>query len=148
MRRPSRAVTIGETPYGRGVFARRYFEEQEVIGEILGKLIDDPDYGSDYCMNFGDSLSLEPAAPFRYVNHSCDPNCRLALNTKWDKRSGREQRALFLRAIVPIFPGEQLTIDYEWPADHAMPCACGSPNCRGWIVARDELSKLRARQET
>jgi hypothetical protein len=144
MRRPSRTVSIGDTPYGRGVFARCFFVEGEVIGEIQGRIIDDPDYGSDYCMNLGDTFALEPAAPFRYVNHSCRPNCRLALSSRRDPRSGRERRVLLLKAILPIAPGDQVTIDYEWPADHAIRCQCGSPNCRGWIVAREELAKLRA----
>jgi len=28
-----------------------------------------------YCMDIGNGRVLEPHAPFRYVNHSCEPNC-------------------------------------------------------------------------
>jgi hypothetical protein len=38
-----------------------------------------------------------------------------------------------------IEPGEELTIDYAWPAEAAIPCACGAAGCRCWIVAAEEL---------
>ena len=28
-------------------------------------------------MDLGENQSLEPDAPYRYVNHSCEPNCEL-----------------------------------------------------------------------
>ncbi len=140
MKRPSRAVSLGETPYGRGVFAKRRFERGEVIGEIRGTVIDDPEYGSDYCMRFGDALIIEPASPFRYVNHSCEPNCALVCFIGWDEETAAHRRKLCLRSLASIGPGEQLTIDYAWSAASAMPCECGSPNCRGWIVAQNELA--------
>jgi SET domain-containing protein len=43
-----------------------------------------------------------------------------------------------LVALRDIRPDEQLTIDYAWPADSAIPCGCDSPNCRGWVVDADE----------
>lgn len=138
---------LGETPYGRGVFARRRFVPDEVIGEIQGTIIDDPDYGSDYCMKFGDLLTLEPASPFRYVNHSCEPNCALICFVGWDEETATERRRLCLRSLAAIDPGEQLTIDYAWSADSALPCECGTPTCRGWIVARDQLADLIAAQD-
>jgi uncharacterized protein len=148
MRRPARAVRVGSTSYGRGVFARRRFRSREVIGEIRGTVIDDPNYESDYCMDIGSSLVLEPDAPFRYVNHSCEPNCRLVAVTEWDERAATVRRTLFLTSLATIGPGEQLTIDYAWPAPCAVPCACGSAACRGWIVSRDELGDIAMFQHT
>jgi hypothetical protein len=44
-----------------------------------------------------------------------------------------------LRSIVA---GEELTIDYGWPAEQAIPCGCGAEDCRGWVVAEEELHRL------
>ena len=45
-----------------------------IIGEIMGHVFDDPNYSSPYCMDLEDGRQLEPDAPFRYVNHCCEPN--------------------------------------------------------------------------
>jgi len=44
--------------------------------------------------------------------------------------------------LIRIAPGEQLTIDYAWPAWAAVPCACGAPECRGWIVAKENCNSV------
>ena len=49
---------------------------------------------------------------------------------------------IWIEAIAEINPGDQLTIDYGWPADSAIPCRCGAINCRGWIVAEEELELM------
>ena len=135
------AVRIGRTQLGRGVFARRRFHAEQVIGVIRGQVIDDPGYTSNYCMELGDGRSLEPIAPFRYLNHSCDPNCELF---SWESDDLAPLGRLWLQALKPIEPGEELTIDYAWPADAAIPCGCGAAGCRGWIVALEELSALQS----
>lgn len=138
-----KSVRIGTTHVGKGLFARRRYPAETVIGEIEGQVIDDPHYGSDYCMNLDDGRVLEPAPPFRYVNHSCEPNCEFDF---FDLReSGRTQRRVFLIALREIKPGEELTIDYNWSAASAIPCRCRAPSCRGWIVNPDELEILQAR---
>lgn len=148
MRRASRAVRLGETDYGKGVFARRRFQARELIGVVGGVVINDLNYSSDYCMGFGDEAILEPAAPFRYVNHSCEPNCELVFFQRWDEKTSSDFRELVISAISSIQRGEQLTLDYGWTAAAAIPCACGCVNCRGWIVAQDELERLAARQQS
>jgi SET domain-containing protein len=50
---------------------------------------------------------------------------------------------LWIEAIRDIMPGEELTIDYAWPADRGAKCLCGSPQCRGWIVDPAELHLLQ-----
>jgi hypothetical protein len=49
---------------------------------------------------------------------------------------------IWVESTRDILPGEELTIDYCWPADIAVKCLCGSPNCRGWIVDPSELDQL------
>lgn len=132
-------VRIGRTPLGRGVFARRRFRAEQVIGVIRGQVIDDPEYTSNYCMDLGEGRSLEPVAPFCYLNHSCEPNCELF---SWETDEPAPLDRLWLQALRPIEPGEELTIDYAWPAEAAIPCGCGAAGCRGWIVAAEELDLL------
>lgn len=133
-RKRAPAVRIGRTPLGRGVFARRRFRPQQVIGVIRGQVLTDPCYASNYCMDLGDGRSLEPAAPFRFLNHSCEPNCELF---SWETNEPAPLDRLWLQALRPIEPGEELTIDYAWPAAYTIPCGCGTGGCRGWIVSAD-----------
>jgi hypothetical protein len=134
-------VRIGPTPLGHGVFARRRFRAHEVIGVIRGQVIENPDYASDYCIDLGDGRSLEPTAPFRFLNHRCQPNCEL-FYLETDDATQRDR--LWVQALRSIKCGEELTIDYAWPADDAIRCACGAAKCRGWLVSAEEL-KLAVR---
>jgi hypothetical protein len=143
LKKQTAAVRIGLTPLGRGVFARRRFRPQQVVGIIHGRVIDDPGYASDYCMDLGDGLGLEPAAPFRYMNHCCQPNCEIFW---WEAEAPEPRDRLWLQALTRIEPGDELTIDYAWSADAAIPCKCGAAGCRGWIVAEAELGVLDAEQ--
>jgi hypothetical protein len=132
-------VRVGETALGKAVFAIRRFQKDQVIGVIQGAVIDDPEYGSSYCMDLGNDRSLEPIAPFRYLNHSCDPNAEIFSFTYGPYSSDRPNQ-LFLQALRPIKPGDEITIDYAWTADCAIPCLCGSTKCRGWVVDEAELA--------
>jgi hypothetical protein len=135
------SVEVKATHVGRGVFAGVPFEAEEVIDEVLGQVIDGAAYASDYGIDLGPATTLEPAEPFRYLNHSCEPNCELVL-WKYQRVRNRRYHRLWLQALRPIAAGEELTIDYSWPAPDAIPCACGSSNCRGWIVASDEVHNV------
>ena len=141
-----KSVRIGRTRVGKGVFARKRYPASTVIGEILGDVIEDPDYGSRYCMDIGRGCMLEPHAPFRYVNHSCEPNCEFDFFDLSPAGESESHRHVFLLALREIKPGEELTIDYNWSADTAIPCRCEAPTCRGWIVTPDELAAVTARQ--
>ncbi len=134
---------------GRGVFARRSFRPTETVGRVRGKVIRDPSYTSDYCMDLGDEASLEPAPPFRYLNHSCEPNCALVQVEVFDEADPQAppQIQIWVETVAPVVRGEQLTIDYGWPAHSAVPCACASPHCRGWIVAEEELDSIAAESQ-
>lgn len=130
-------VRVGDVPYGRGVFATRMFSKGEFVTVVEGEVIDDADYSSDYCMDLGGALSLEPNAPFRYLNHSCEPNAQLFVVPP-ERPDDEPIPIMILEAIRTIRPGQEVTIDYAWPAEHAIPCHCQSDNCRGWIVDREE----------
>ena len=134
-------VRIDDTPVGKGLFALRSFRKEQVVGVIQGRIIDDAAYGSLYCMDLGGTRSLEPIEPFRYLNHSCEPNCEL-FNWDYGEFHSQPPRQLFLSALRTIRLGEELTIDYAWSADAAIPCLCGSRNCRGWVVDESQLELL------
>ncbi len=209
----SSGVQVGRTSYGLGLFAFAYIPKGTPMGRVPGRLVHDPDYGSDYCISAGEGSVLEPGAPFCYLNHSCEPNCQLmqyvrddkdkaeenlevgeiseddmdfmdddeeewdadwndeedecyfgdgAANAECDECAeevGQDEEAelafeeplfeddadaeIWVESTRDIFPGDELTIDYAWPADRAARCLCGSPNCRGWIVDPAELGLLQ-----
>ncbi|RLS35965.1 MAG: SET domain-containing protein [Planctomycetota bacterium] len=125
------------THVGLGVFARRRLKSGMVIGEIHGEVCDEHPEDPHYCMELPTGRVLEPSAPLRFLNHSCDPNCELFYWCEEDE-TPQEDR-LWLQTIRAIEPGEELLIDYCWPADAAIPCQCGAEGCRKWIVDPDEL---------
>jgi len=133
-------VRVGQVSYGRGVFSTRQFSAGEIVGVIPGDVIDDEDYSSDYCMDLGGSLSLEPSGPFRYINHACQPNAGLFIIAP---ARPDENPVIIVEACRRIRPGEEITIDYAWAAEHAIPCRCQSEDCRGWIVAKHEIHLLK-----
>ena len=69
----------------------------------------------------------------RWINHACDPNCEA------DEENGR----VFIKALRDIFPGEELFYDYGLTIDERytaklkkeFACHCGSPVCRGTMLA-------------
>jgi hypothetical protein len=140
-----RLLRVGSTHVGQGVFAARRLKSGIVIGEILGQVLDEHPADPSYCMELSSGRVLEPSAPLRFVNHSCDPNCELFY---WfDEDAPAQEDRLWLQTIRTIEPGAELSIDYCWPADAAIPCQCGAINCRGWIVDPEERHLLPAAGE-
>ena len=138
-------IKLGDTPYGRGVFASKKIKGGMPVGKIEGEFHPDKKYDSEYCMSFNDG-ALEPEEPYRFVNHSCEPNCELVELVVADQNSGKVFHELWIYALTDIKRGEQLTLDYAWPYTDAIECQCGSPNCRGWIVAANEVEKVVAKK--
>jgi len=131
----------GPAKHGTGLFATRRFESEQAIGEVTGDRIQDEDYQSDYCIDLGDDWSLEPGEPFRFVNHCCTPNAKLYL--VYEDGDPVEKRRVEIEALADIQAGDEVTIDYEWPADGAIPCGCESPDCRGWVVDPEQLHLMK-----
>ncbi len=139
-------VEVRKMKLGRGVFALRRISKGKNVGEILGEVITDPDYSSEYCIDLGGQRNLEPVPPFRFLNHSCEPNCELF---SWEPLEGEDPSVadrMFVGAIRTLEAGEELTIDYGWPADAAIRCHCGSKECRGWVVSPEELPIVLRRE--
>jgi uncharacterized protein len=141
----ARLLRIAETHVGKGVFARRRIASGVVLGEIHGAILDDHPEDSSYVMELPGGRLLDPAPPFRFVNHSCDPNCELFY---WEAEPGEtEEERLWMQTIRTIEVGEELLIDYCWPADAAIPCRCGAQGCRGWIVDPAERHLIEERTD-
>lgn len=134
------SVRLGETHVGKGVFTERSYPAGAVIGEITGDVVTDRAHGSSYSFEIDEQTQLEPYAPFRYLNHSCEPNCEFD-HFDDDGEYGAGAR-LYVIALGDILAGAELTIDYNWPARSAIPCRCCAESCRGWIVCLDELEEL------
>lgn len=137
----TRSIEVRETHLGHGVFALREFAANEEVGSVTGNIVDGETYSSDYAIDLSDTQSLEPDAPFRFLNHCCVPNCELIV---WEDEGRVDDLSVI--STRPIQPGDELTIDYAWPANHAIPCLCRHPECRGWIVTPEELDEVLAQK--
>ncbi len=134
-------VRLGENHLGRAVYAKRAFRAGQTIGIIQGIVCREADYGSAFCMDLGRGRSLEPILPFRCLNHSCQPNAEL-VGIDFNKEGTDGADLLLLDAVREIAIGEEITIDYAWDSNNAIECFCGSPNCRGWVVAATSVTDL------
>ncbi|KAJ3246741.1 DNA-binding transcription repressor [Chytriomyces hyalinus] len=79
----------------------------------------------------------------RFVNHSCDPNCRIE---KWSA-NGEYHVGIF--ADKDIEMGSELTYDYKFESFGPMKkCLCGGRKCRGFLgrnnKSNDLLSDIKA----
>lgn len=135
---------------GLGAFATRPIRKGTRIIEYLGERITDEeadkrydDLGMDrhhtFLFSLGDGTSIdasESGNEARFINHACEPNCEAVL----------EDGRIFIDAIRDIQAGEELLYDYAYErqdgggedeeqlAKHYF-CACGTPACRGTILA-------------
>jgi uncharacterized protein len=123
---------------GFGVFARDQVNQGETLavwgGVVIpgARLNEYNEYSRTHGIQVEEDLfmlPLTPDDPSDQFNHSCDPNAGM---------SGQ----ITLVAMRPIAVGEEICFDYAMsdsnPYDE-FDCACGTPFCRGRIVADDWL---------
>ena len=132
---------------GTGAFATRTIKKGARIIEYLGQRIswrtadkryDDDKMGRHHTFLFtvDDKTVIDAAVngnDARFLNHSCDPNCE-AIN---------DRKRIFIDAKKTIPAGTELVYDYQYERsdDHTAEdeafykCRCGSPKCRGTILA-------------
>lgn len=75
----------------------------------------------------------------RFVNHSCEPNCKII---KWTVE-GQPRMALFA-GDEGIMTGEELTYDYNFESnnkENVTICRCGAPSCRGVLGPKTKEPK-------
>jgi uncharacterized protein len=142
---------------GKGAFASRRIPKGARIIEYLGECIDEKEsdirYPDDemgrhhtFLFSIGDGTRVLDAGPLdwpaKYINHSCDPNCEAI-----EEEDGR----VFISALKAIEAGTELSYDYAYErtpehtdADEKLyACRCGSPKCRGTIMAPPKVKKQK-----
>ncbi|NUO47798.1 MAG: SET domain-containing protein-lysine N-methyltransferase [Polyangiaceae bacterium] len=132
--------------HGAGVFARRPIAKGTRIVEYTGEHISQAeadrryedradDDSHTFLFEVGKNLVIDGGVGgslARFINHSCDGNCEITI----------EHRRIYIDSIRAIREGEELTYDYWLVCDLDDPselevyaCHCGSPNCRGSMLA-------------
>lgn len=141
--------------HGLGAFATRDLPADALLGryegrrytpaQIAAKTWDD---NLTYLFKLTNDETIDAAKggnATRHLNHSCDPNCEAI--EEYDE-SG--ELVLRFQTIVAVEAGDELFIDYGLVADNdkvaaEFPCHCGSPNCRGTMLAAlDEGAEMPA----
>ena len=73
----------------------------------------------------------------RYINHSCNPNCEVEII----------KNQIWIISIKNIKKNSEFNYDYGYPfdkddfKDHV--CKCGSNQCIGYIISRDDWPKFK-----
>jgi SET domain-containing protein len=149
--------------HGDGVFAMQRILKGTRVIEYLGERVshreadrryDDKDANDNHTFLFiVDSRTVIDAGvdgnEARFVNHACEPNCESVI----------EDRRVFIDALRPIEPGEELTYDYQIQreaddppqVDELFACRCGFARCRGSMLWPERAAppvkrQLRARK--
>lgn len=142
--------------HGNGVFATRKIPAGARIIEYQGKRItdkqaekrfgldpDNPHHTFFFSLESGKLIDGgDKGNDARWINHSCEPNCEA------EEEKGR----VFIHALRDIARGEELNYDYGLVIDEKMnkalkkayECRCGSPGCRGTMLA---LKKKSAKEK-
>jgi hypothetical protein len=145
--RPRPFVIRTSSIQGKGAFAKEQIRKGTRLIEYTGERItheeandrypdEDMDRHHTFLFEVDDDTVVDAAAggnAARFINHSCDPNCETVI----------EDGRIFVDAIRPIKPGQELTYDYAYILEERhspavkkrYPCYCGKKKCRGTILA-------------
>jgi hypothetical protein len=133
----SRFALEGVPGMGYGVVSKYHWDEDDVLGAYVGKLIPMQTENTDYCheVHIGAEFAEKEAEVAyvdaeecgnwtRFVNHSCANNAHIV-----EARVG-DTRVLALVATKEIMPGDIVTIDYQDDYFRERDCLCRDANCR------------------
>jgi len=143
---------------GRGAFARRKIRKGTRIIEYTGERVSheeaDRRYDDEHMKRHHTFLftldrktCIDAAVngnDARFINHSCDPNCEAVI----------DGAHIYIEALRTIQPDEELVYDYQYEREDdatdddekLYPCRCGSPKCRGTILAPRSRKKNGTRR--
>jgi SET domain len=123
MPRLDMCAVLGASPHGEAVIAIQELAPGTRVFPLTGTLTHLPDA---YTMQIGAHTHLLPDGQlWRYLNHSCAPNCRIDFNT-WTLVTTRT-----------IQCNEELTFNYlttEWDMVAPFACQCGALHCYGCVA--------------
>jgi SET domain-containing protein len=143
---------------GRGAFAKQRIRAGQKIVEYTGEKIDNDEadkrydedrmdrhhtflftLDDDWCIDGNTRTNIA-----RLINHSCDPNCEAIID---DDR-------IWIYALKNIQPGVELAYDYKYERtgdvkklEKFYVCRCGSPKCRGSIMAPPKKRRKKKRTQ-
>ena len=147
--------------HNNGIFALKPIPKETKIIEYTGELISteegtrrcelsqakhkkNPKNGSIYVMTIDKKHDLDGDTPTnyaKYMNHSCETNCEYI----------QEGKRVFIQSTKNIKKDEELTLNYNfaWNEEDYFehPCKCGSKNCIGYILDKDDWPKLKKHLE-
>ncbi|EKV16615.1 Histone-lysine N-methyltransferase (Ash1), putative [Penicillium digitatum] len=142
---------------GYGVRSNRSFDPNQIIVEYTGEILTQLEcekrmrtvYKNNECyylMYFDQNMIIDATrgSIARFVNHACEPNCRME---KWTV-AGKPRMALFA-GDRGISTGEELSYDYNFDPysnKNVQQCRCGSANCRGFLGPRLKDKQQRAKE--
>ena len=124
-------MAITDAPTDRGYLAQRPLLADARYPDLL----DAPHHTALFAID--DDIVIDASVggnDARFINHSCDPNCDAVVD---DDR-------IWIETIRDVEAGEELAYDYAFvlkerhtvAAKRRYPCRCGSPKCRGTILAK------------
>lgn len=122
-------VTKSKLCDGQGLFTLMEINKNKIIAEVKGRMIygDLTNIHNPYALQLDFNKYIIPNNITRYINHSCNPNCKIEISNK----------KVYLKSIRNISAGEELTYDYN-TTEYDMgidqfECQCGSNNCIGKV---------------
>jgi uncharacterized protein len=143
--------------HNNGVFARKNIRKGTKVIEYVGEVVStkegdkraeeqdklskkDPSFGKTYVFELNNKFDLDgnfKYNPARFINHSCNPNCKYK----------QEKLRIWIVARKNIKEGEEISYDYGYDLeDYKDPkCKCGSKKCIGYIIGksyRKDFKKL------
>jgi SET domain-containing protein len=145
--------------HGKGVFAIRPIKAGDTVIEYTGKVLtwkaaqkrhphnlDEPNH--TFFFHVDDKRVIDGGDggnAAKWINHACGPNCEA------DEDEGR----VFIKALRDIEPGEELNYDYglilegkhTTKVKKEFECRCGTPECRGTMLAPTAKKKQKQKKE-
>lgn len=101
-------LVVKKASAGRGLFSNSRIKKGACVIEYTGRPLEEREKytsRSKYLFDLDNGVTIDGAVKTnlaRYINHSCDPNCEPTVY------KGR----VWIHAIRPIVPGEELSYDY------------------------------------
>lgn len=132
-----KAFEVRESNFGKGVWALKNLDAGDELGMFSGKPIyfeETLEMGNkeSFAFQVGKDLYIFLDEPYRYLNHSCEPNCGITPDLK-------------LIALKPIQKNEELRWDYSTSMmEHhwTMKCECKKNTCRKIVADFITLPKI------
>ena len=137
------------TLHGTGIFAAKDIPAGTKIMEYVGKRItadeadamfpvnpEDPFHTFFFSLSNGNIIDGgQDGNDARWINHACEPDCETQENKKGTR--------VFIYALRDIKKGEELFYDYHLQLEGRLTkkrkqeylCLCGTPSCRGTMLA-------------